>query len=315
MTLPVFTLMQQAVDIVGDSAHPSNKIAAALSGQTAAGEDFAIARNNAWPPAIRQRIGMDTRIGNASGTVHAETACLLHAPRTEGGALFVTDLPCPNCVKNMAEAGIKTLYIDHKGFAKDYALRHGGDFTHMSMRICEKAGISVYKIFRKEERIEPILEVPPGYRPQLEKPPHVETLDAPFTQTLFLDWIDREKERYAGGVYALGLARNSHGQAVLISAQPHPAIGFTAETMGKPEGKYSYMLQPVNRVLMTAARQGLALDRDYLFCSVVPTARELVNVVAAGFTRIRIGDTAASRDEHGLAALRILMNSGVLGVF
>ena len=315
MTIPVFTLMQQAVDIVGTSRHPTNKIAATLHAGDPVGAAFSVSMTNEWPDAIARRIGPGQRIGNSSGTVHAETACLLHTKgKTDGGRMFVTDLPCPNCVKNMAEAGIRTLYIDHKGFAKDFALRHGGDFENMAMRICEKAGISVYKLFRKEERLEPILEISSAYEPQIEKPPHVERLNAEPAPRLFQDWIARERERYDGGVYALGFARDDEGGAWLLSAQPHPVIGYTSETMGAPEGKYSYMLQPVNRLLMTAAREGLRLERDYLFCSVVPTARELVNMIAANLPRLRIGDTGASRDEHGLAALRTLVNAGVFEV-
>src|SRR5688572_3388790 len=140
MALSEYELMQQAVDIVQQSEHPTNKVSAAIAGLDVTGTPYAIAKTNYWPEDIKMRIGREARIGSASGTVHAETACLLAAPRTENASVFVTDVPCPNCVKNMAEAGIKALYIDHKGFAKDFALRRGGHFESMSLRICEKAG-------------------------------------------------------------------------------------------------------------------------------------------------------------------------------
>lgn len=184
MSLSPYDQMQKAVDIVGDSPHPTNKIAATLAGTDKGGRAFSVAHNNYWPDPIRQNIGTEIKIGNASGTLHAETACVIHSPGpTNDSQLFVTDLPCPNCVKNLAEAGIKTLYIDHKGFDKDYAQRRGHHFSNMSMRICEKAGISVYKIFRKDKKLESILEISADYVPPVEKPPHVERVigDAAFS--------------------------------------------------------------------------------------------------------------------------------------
>ncbi|MCD8520448.1 MAG: hypothetical protein LRY57_04065 [Alphaproteobacteria bacterium] len=146
-------MMQRAVDIVLTSPHPTNKIAATLSGKTEDGLDFCISSTNSWPDAILNTIGHGEKIGNSSGTIHAETECILKAPATNGASLFITDPPCPNCVKNMAEAGIKKLYIDHKGFEKDFALRRGDDFSGLSLPLCQEAGMDVYEIRRKEQII------------------------------------------------------------------------------------------------------------------------------------------------------------------
>src|SRR5690606_17449299 len=77
-----FAMMQMAVEVVNSSPHPTNKIAAAISGIDHNGEAFAIAATNFWPEPI-QVLDPDTRIGGSSGTIHAETACALRAPRTE----------------------------------------------------------------------------------------------------------------------------------------------------------------------------------------------------------------------------------------
>ena len=294
MSFSPYAYMQMAVDIVNDSPHPTNKIAATL-----AGENFHLSRTNHWPPAIERTLGADTRIGNSSGTLHAETACILAAGRpTESAAIFITDPPCPNCAKNIAEAGIKTLYIDHKGFDKDWAQRRSGDFGSMSMRIFEHAGISVYELWRKENRLEPIWEAPQNFVPPDENPIILEDANAP----------PHEFER----AYASATGTDRTGNTKRLTASTHPVIGYTSETLDKPEGKYSYLQQPVNRVLMAAARYGIKIAPDGLFSKTTPTARELVNVVGAGLTQITIAHPNRARDEFGPMALEQLRETGIL---
>jgi dCMP deaminase len=311
MTSP-FEFMQQAVDIVQTSLHETNKIAATLVGRSPDGMSFAVARTNFWPEPIRKAFPGGQRIGNASGTVHAELACVLAAPCSQDSVLYVTDPPCPNCVKNMAEAGIKTLYIDHKGFDKDFAQRRQGDFTDMSLRICEKAGISVNRIFRKDRRIEPILEIPHGYSPALEKPPRIDQIDAEPSPQLFETLVQEQQQLFKDRPFACALSRGPLGRVFLIGAEIHPVIGYTTATLEEPEGKYSFLLQPTNRVLMTAVRYGQKLQDGYLYSSRVPTSRELVNLVGSGLSRIAIGDRSQARDGFGLEALEALEKAGVL---
>ncbi|GJL85127.1 MAG: hypothetical protein DHS20C02_09020 [Micavibrio sp.] len=312
MTFSPYELMQQAVDIVGDSPHPTNKIAATIAGKDKDGKDFSLSRTNFWPEEIREKIGAETKIGNSSGTVHAETACILSAPVTESAALFVTDPPCPNCMKNIAEARIKTLYIDHKGFDKDWAQRNEDNFEHMSMRIAEHAGISVYEIWRKEEKLVPILEVSKGYAPVIEKPLQLESHEGDISSEVFLEFIKRKD--HADEPFAMAFAHDSVGNRYALNATPHPAIGYTSKSMDKPEGKYSFILQPINRLIMSAARYGFQIDADYLYSSRVPTARELVNMVGAGITTIHIGDREDSRDENGPEALKQLQDAETIKV-
>lgn len=309
MSVSEYELMQRAVDIVGTSPHPTNKIAAALEVQ-----GFEpIVRTNIWPPAIEKTLGITTRIGNSSGTIHAETVCLLDAPVTEGGRIFITDPPCPNCVKNMAEAGIKALYIDHKGFDKDWAQRRGDHFDHMSMQICEKAGISVYVIHRKDQKIEPVLVVPENFKPALEKPLRIEKIaGGNISQDVFKAYISARQKDYGLEAFALCFARNNLNEIFALSAQPHPTIGFTQKTMEEPEGKYSFIMEPVNRLIMAASRHNLEIEPGYLYSSRVPTAREQVNMVGNGIQSVRIGDTTDSRDKDGLQAMTQLQAANVM---
>lgn len=314
MTLSPYDHMQNAVDIVGTSPHPANKIAATLAGTDAKGQPYAVSATNYWPEPIMAHMGIDARIGNSSGTVHAETACILRAPMTDGSSLFITDLPCPNCVKNMAEAGIKAMYIDHKGFDKDFAKRRGHHFENMAMLICERAGISVYRIFRKEKKIETIYEPPAGYKPALEKPQHIEMLEKSASADLLSYWAKTERMRYGEEPYALAFAADANGALAMLSAQPHPVIGFTSDMADEAQDKYSFLLQPVNRVLMTAARKGLKIMPGMVYSSIVPTARELVNFIGAGLDILTIGDPHAARDQFGPMALAQIESKGILKI-
>jgi dCMP deaminase len=312
MTPAPYAHMQAAVDIVATSPHPTNKIAA-----TIAGESFALSRVNHWPAAIAAAIGTHTDIGNSSGTLHAETACILDAPKTEGASIFITDPPCPNCMKNIAEAGIAKLYIDHKGFDKDWARRRGDSFESMSMRIAEKAGIDVHIIHRKEERFEIISRHAPGYKPPIENPPTIRHCEEakPTRQSINDFWIaslSLAMTEKKDEPFALALAKNHDAQIFSILVKPHPTIGYTYETIDEPPNKYSFILEPLNRLLMIAARHGLKISPDHLYSSRTPTARELVNILGAGINQIQIGNINDSRDESGPKALKQLQNAKIL---
>ena len=316
----IYQHMQAAVDIVGTSPHPTNKVAA-----TIAGENFWFRQTNQWPHAIEEAFGHEQKIGNSSGTVHAETACLIIAMApTEGASMFITDPPCPNCMKNMAEAGIAKLYIDHKGFDKDWAKRRGDDFENMSMRVAEKAGIDVHVIYRKEERFEIISAHTPGYRPQEENPALIESIDLGMhiedildddlvdCGDIFTNYIDAKKQEYGDEPFAVAFAHDEIGKFKAITVDRHPSIGYTYETVESKEDKYSFILQPVNRLMMVAARHGLNILHGNLYSSRVPTSREFVNMIRADLTHIHIGDETQSRDEWGPKALKQLQKAQII---
>ena len=302
----LYTHMQAAVDIVATSPHPTNKIAATL----AYADGGAISRTNAWPPSIAEKIGTRTDIGNASGTIHAETACILAAEMTESASLFVTDPPCPNCMKNMAEAGIRALYIDHKGFDKDFARRRGDTFAEMSLRIAQRAGMAVFIIHRKEQRLETVLKTPENYEPLDESPLRIEGANP----VAFRKLITEESEVFRGKPFALALARDKTGQTFRLSACAHPAIGYSHETLESADGKYNFMLEPVNRLLMGVSRRGLHILEGYFYSSRVPTSRELINMVGEGLKTITIGDMDSARDIFGPKALKQLTQAQIISV-
>lgn len=306
-SLSIYDHMQAAVDIVSSSPHPSNKIAA-----TIAGDNFAISCTNHWPQAIIDTIGKDTQIGNSSSTIHAETACIFAANNTgkatKDASIFITDPPCPNCMKNIAEAGISKLYIDHKGFDKDWVKRRGDDFETMSMRIAARAGIDVFVLYRKEQRFEIISKHPPGYKPSNEDPASIKA---------YTDWekaIKSAHKTYPETPFALAFAKDQDGNNVSLLVDSHPTIGYTSETVENKQGKYSFILQPLNRLLMIAAREGLQLDSQHIYSSRTPTSRELVNFIGAGQNTLTIGNPTLSRDEHGPIAYKTLKEYNLLNL-
>lgn len=294
----IYHHMQAAVDIVQTSTHPTNKIAATLTGT-----DYTLSRVNHWPKPISASIGRDIDIGNSSGTIHAETECILDAPKTDGASMFITDPPCPNCMKNMAEAGIAKLYIDHKGFDKDWAKRRGESFDQMSMRVAERAGIDVFVMYRKEERFEVISRHPPGYRPSIEHPAIIEDASEPFDTLI-------QNAHQSEGDEPFAIALTTDQKYILVDR--HPTVGYTAETVEPKDDKYSFILQPLNRLLMIASKEGLPLNPEHIYSSRVPTSRELVNFIGAGFDQIQIGDTKTARDEFGPLALKQLIEAKIL---
>jgi len=328
--MTIYTHMQAAVDIVQSSPHPTNKIAA-----TIAGNNWSYSQTNHWPATIETAIGRDTQIGNSSGTIHAETACIFEAyangHATKGASIFITDPPCPNCVKNIAEAGITKLYIDHKGFNKDWAKRRNDEFENMSLRIAAKAGIEIFVIYRKEQRFEVISRHAPDYTPTETHPAviipfnpsscgatagsHDEKTDPAIKSqddNIWLGLIDKTSAAYKTEPFALALATNASSQTVSITTDRHPTIGYCPEDPIEKEGKYSFILQPLNRLLMIAAREGLTLNPNHIHSSRCPTSRELINFIGAGFTHLQIGNPRTSRDDHGLKALQQLQETKIL---
>ena len=317
----IYEHMQAAVDIVSHSPHPTNKIAA-----TIAGENWHHSQTNHWPTAIETTIGRDTQIGNSSGTIHAETACIFTANAnghaTKGASIFITDPPCPNCVKNIAEAGITKLHIDHKGFDKDWARRRNDEFENMSLRIAAKAGIDVFVLYRKENRFEVISRHAPDYIPTESHPATIRHCEEakPTRQSssdsdgFWIASLSLAITTYENEPFAIALATDPTGNTVSLTTDRHPTLGYLPEDPLDKEGKYSFILQPLNRLLMIAAREGLKLDAKNIYTSRCPTARELVNFIGAGFTYLQIRNKEKARDEHGLLALQQLEDAQILNI-
>lgn len=311
-----FVLMQQAVDVVNTGDHPTNKISALLHGKHKNGNDFSVVSINLWPKAISDKLGYNSRIGNASGTVHAETMCVINSPCSLNSYIFVTDPPCPNCAKNMAEAGVKKIFIDHKGFEKDFYNRRQEDFATMSLDVFNHAGISVYKIFRKEKRIEPIIEAEQKQRESFLRHnsasgvkiiPVKSSID---NDESFHELINIEKkEQHNDFAIAVASDPESKDRFFIYTEKYFYAEKSYEEkfdTQSANDRKYSPVIEPANRMLMLASRYGLILETNNIFSSKIPTAREMVNLCGAGFTKITINDISRARDHSSIDAMNTM---------
>lgn len=319
--LPPFKQMRMALDIAPKSPHPTNKIAACLFGKDKNGKDFSISRTNHWPVPIYEKIGTKMDIGNSSGTIHAETACILNSPQaTNGASICITDPFCPNCAKNMAEAGIKNIYIDQDGFDKDFFKRRGDHFDAMSMQICERAGINVYAVNMLTEEISTILKVADDYIPIEDSPVIKEPIES-VNDAILIDIIQATSIKNQRRKFAVALVEDEDGKKFALTLRAHAVVGYSmhhpdeALKLLNPVGKYSFIQEPVNRMLMHLARYGYILFEDYLYCSQVPTAREQVNLIGADIKRITIGDIQKCRDAEGLKAMSQLKDAGILNYF
>lgn len=308
-----FAAMQAAVDIVGNSLHPTNKVAATLYGR-----GFGLSHTNYWPEPISTAFGFTQDIGNSSGTVHAETACILQAGlAVEGASLCITDPFCPNCAKNIVEAGVKKIYIDHKGFDKDFFQRRSGHFHSMSMQICEKAGVSVYELWRKDERVVPIYEAAHNKFISEDSPIYKEPI-GDVSDSILKDVVAAAFKHHEKRKFAIVFVKDASGKYSSLTARGHAVTGFTMEdpddiqVIEKREDKYSLFQEPVNRLLMYMARHGFKPVDGYFFSSQVPTSREQVNLVGAGIKRITVGDLRKARDADALTAMRQLGGVGIL---
>lgn len=296
--------MQWAVDIVNTSPHPDNKVAATLFKET-----HHISKTNDWPDLILERIGPDIRIGDSSGTVHAEVNCLIHfSGPTRNTSLAITDPCCPNCAKCIAEAGIKTVYIDHKGFLKDFANRRGEEFQDMSLRILAHAGVHIFALNRKEKTTTLLYKPDEGYIPPQENP--IEIL--PVSENAPLkDIIQSVHVKHPRWGCAIAI-NPENGQHFSLVASTHPAIGFTAGEQMEQEGKYDFYLEPVNRLLMGASAAGLRIIDSQIWCSVLPSPREMVNLVGANISTITIGEESSYKKSASTDALRLLSEKEIL---
>jgi deoxycytidylate deaminase len=302
----IIKAMQDAVDVVLTSPHPDNKVAATLFN-----DNNRLSRTNEWPLIISEKLGNDRRIGDSSGTLHAEVNALIQARfATEGASLAITDPCCPNCAKCIAEAGIKKVYIDHKGFEKDFAARRGDEFQDMSLRILAHAGIEIYEVIRKELKTRLLYEPPADFTPPEDNPIEIRPCRAPLSKATLLQTARLVKVKHER--WGCALATDAQGKIYTLVASSHPAIGYTQRDIEKTDGKYDFILEPVNRILMGAARHQLKLSLNHLWCSVLPSPREMVNLVGYGIETVYIGNLSVSKKSSSTEARETLEKSEIL---
>ena len=311
-----FIHMSMALEIEEQSAHPAHKVGALICGRDPSDQPYLIARANYWPPILEEHIGRNVKLGNASTTVHAEIAAICAAPAVEGSDIYITDLPCPNCAKAMAESRIKAVYIDSHTHNTPLGLKIKPYFDTVSLPILKHAGIAVYEMNTQIRELCALAAPPsqskiyPVHRPVTQHPLSPNDV----TAQNFLSLIEKEDVKHP---FAACIAFTPLGSAFYLSARPHRSIGLSekdAQNIISSQDKYTPILQPLNRLLLTCARYGLKINPDYLYSSQCPTSREFVNIIGAGYTNLHVGNPDISRNEWGLKALKQLKTCGLIKI-
>ena len=307
-----FKAMQAAVDIVLSSEHINNKIAACLFTETKH-----IVGTNHRPHPLKNQFLPDVRVGDSSQFIHAEVGCIYKSNiATDGASLCVTDPFCPNCAKAIAESGIRHVYIDHKGLDKDFAKRRGEDFESLSLLVMEKAGIHVSILYRKEQRIEPLLTPPIMTRIATAGLEFFDCVD----DLSMSDMVESFRNRQPNSAWACARVKESNGQitGILIfeglppGLTPHNYIDKKNE--GRGNDKYGLTTDPMNRLMFYIKRKNMVLLNGEIGCNITPSARALVNCTGFGVQKLVIGENQSKADENKQAALTLLHKNGILQV-
>lgn len=276
-----FQAMQHAVDIVHDSEHNKNKISACL-----VKDDAWITRTNYRPEILKNQFPPDIKIGNSSQFLHAEVACIFDAPfPTDGASLYVTDPMCPNCAKAIASAGIKHVYIDHKGLEKDFARRRQIDFDGLSLPVMEQAGIEVYILYRKEEKLE-ALHSDIATNPVNNT--DIETVVSPLPLKGFAHEYSTESRSWA--------MAQTDSKTILI-------VPEDVRDIPHDNNKYRATTDPINRLLFYCSRYGIAIQNQTIITNLSPSSRNIVNAIGYGIRTIKHISTNSDHDPQSDTAI------------
>lgn len=312
--------MNLALETERKSPHPTHKVGTVLHGQDSAGQSFTVARSNFFPPLLEETFSVrEDKLGNSSMSVHAEVAALLDASSTEEADIYITNFPCPNCAKMIAEARVKRIFIDsHTHRNTPLAERMYPFFETVSLRIFESACIEVHEMLYPGREIRPLAKTDSGAARFIDSPVSQETLhSSDLTPEAFKNRIATKRMEYKNAPFALCFAQSPVGNAYVLAAREALTAGVTrqtAEEIKNAQDKYSPALQPVNRLLAACARFGLTIVPGYLYSSETPTSREWVNLLGAGLDTIMIGDQEECRDEWGLQALKTLRDKQIVTI-
>ncbi len=293
------------------SPHPTHKVGAYLCSPLENQSSY-----NYWPDQLSNALSPGQKLGNASTTIHAEISALIQAQSsTNQTQIYVTDLPCPNCVKTLAEAGIVSVYIDSATHDTPLGIKMKPFFKDISLLMFERARIEVYEIDLSKNSITTLLEFPPREDELVFAGAQHQSI--PQTSlSLFREQI-KELDYDAGQPFAACIANDAQGNSFLVSARAHNAMGLStkdAEKINRAQDKYEPVLQPFNRLLGQCAYYNLKIRDGYFFANQCPTAREFVNMIGYGLTSIIVGNPEQCRDEWGLLALKQIREYNVMEI-
>jgi deoxycytidylate deaminase len=305
-----YEAMQAAVDVVLTSEHHKNKIASCLFT-----EEFFITTINHRPQIMCDHLSPDIRIGKSSQFIHSEVACIHAFQEPTGGAsLCVTDPFCPNCAKAIVEAGIAHVYIDHKGLDKDFATRRGDEFENLSLFMMEKAGIDVSILYRKDNKIEPLLQS--KIKTRSAGASDIEFFDIANDLSLE-DMMYNFRNRQPHGAWACARISEPSGKLsgiLVFEALPHGITPQEFEEKKNFSEKYALTIDPVNRLCFYLKRKGLKLADMEIGVNQFPSSRAMVNAVGFGIQKLFVGENVNKPGLNRYDGAKILEENGILEI-
>ncbi|MGH1402805.1 MAG: hypothetical protein ACRBDL_01030 [Alphaproteobacteria bacterium] len=315
MSINHFERMTRALSSESQSPHPTHKVGALICGHDQYEQYFEVSRPNFWPDILEQHFAKHHKLGNASTTVHAEIATIYDTPATDGASIYITDLPCPNCCKMIAESKITNVYIDSHTHQTPLGIKMKPYFDKISTTILTAANINTYEINLQTETIKQLITASettlrPIHRPLIQTSVDVHDV----SEQSFHQQIQETAQK---NPYAACYAKTPLGQYRFILANAHRSTGLSekqAQDIANTQNKYEPTLQPINRLILACARYGLTIEAPYLYSSQTPTSREFVNMIGAGYTNLQIGDKTQCRDKYGLAALAQLTKNNIIAI-
>ena len=156
------------------------------------------------------------------------------------------------------------------------------------------------------------------YVPTEDSPIDIETITGDLHDDLLKQAVEEGTKIHQRRKFAIAFARTHDGEIKCLTARAHAVIGYSMHkpedmlVIEQPQEKYSFIQEPVNRLLMNLRRYGMELIDGYFYCSQVPTSREQVNLAGAGIRRITIGDIQKCRDPHGIEAMELLNGHSIV---
>ncbi|MBN8521825.1 MAG: hypothetical protein J0L77_08020 [Alphaproteobacteria bacterium] len=298
------------------SPHPVNKVAATVFGRDHSGHFWQSQHTNYWPSVIEEKLGRDRAIGSASGTVHSETAAILSASHpTDGASICVTDPCCPNCAKNIVEAGIRHVYLDADGFEKDFYKRRAGAFNTLTLDVFRRAGVLVSQVDTHTGLLKPLIGRDDILQENKPAQIIVQSLRGWKHIPSLTETFKNNKVEMPQGIYARTVLLNPDRKTPLLvtAYRDHPdtAYGSTPQHSGN---QYSPDIEPIDILLMWKARMGYTFGSSSIMTSHIPTCRELVHVIGSGIQSLVISDMSHSIDPKGAEAILLLTTHRMLNI-
>ncbi len=333
--------LAKTIERRGDNAE--YKVGSVLFGIDDHGRTFFVPTVNTTPMLITQKLGRDVKIGTSHSTEHGEMVGLRSAPKFIKASLAVSRNTCPTCLSCVSEFNgfspengvVERIYGDSRSLALRDIMSKLSVSKHriakpMLEEIADKGKIPYYYINPDRKRIKH--RYGPAdfeYVPRVESPILAARQDGVSHINEFqLDvLLGNAMELAKTGPLpddteaAILIAKNANGTFYTIGATAAMPPGFV---FGRDQShlgyhdthdkrSYKYVVHPISRVLIAAAKLGLTCENGALVTTYTPDSGMLINAIGAGVPNIVTPRSHAHTSTNpDFAALTQLTEAGII---